>query len=195
MKKTGKIGKIVSIVVAILVVATVAGLLAFFTNGFTTDFQTTYVECGEDKIVGSASGYALAPDHPLSLKVVSPFKAGSAKSGYSVKVVPHYISGHDFDFTIDGNVYAYSKEKDLSAGFNINYKDDGFDIQAKGGINEVLHAVYPGKEISDCSAYVYKDMYALIITPYSGGGETTIYFSGFDEMVTRVVLDREVLVF
>ena len=195
MKKTGSIGKIISIVVAILVVATVAGLLAFFTNGFSTDFQTTYVECGGDKIVGSAAGYALKPDSPLSVKVVSPFKTGSAKSGYSVKVVPHYISGHDFDFTIDGQVYAYSKEKDLSNGFIITYRDDSFDIQAKGGINEVLHAVYPGKEISDCSEYTYKDMYAMVITPYSGEAETTIYFSGIDELVTRVVLDREVLVF
>ena len=195
MKKTGSIGKIISIVVAVLVVATVAGLLAFFTNGFSTDFQTTYVECGGDKIVGSAAGYALKADSPLSVKVVSPFKTGSAKSGYSVKVIPHYISGHDFDFTIDGQVYAYSKEKDLSNGFIITYRDDSFDIQAKGGINEVLHAVYPGKEISDCSEYTYKDMYALVITPYSGGAETVIYFSGIDELVTRVVLDREVLIF
>ena len=56
----------------------------------------------------------------------------------------------------------------------------------------MLHAVYPGKEISDCSEYTYKDMYALVITPYSGGAETVIYFSGIDELVTRVVLDREV---
>ena len=195
MKKAGKIGKIISIVAAVLVVATVAGLLAFFTNGFSTDFQTTYVECGEDKIVGSAAGYCLAPDKPLSVKVVSPFKTGSAKSGYSVKVVPHYISGCDFDFTLDGQVYAYSKEKDLTPGFTIDYKEDSFNVQAKGGINEVLRAVYPGKNISDCSDKVYKDMYALVITPYSGGSETTIYFSGFDELVARVVLDREVLVF
>lgn len=195
MKKAGKLGKIISIVAAILVVATVAGLLAFFTNGFTSDFQTTYVECGEDKIVGSAAGYCLSSDKPLSVKVVSPFKTGSAKSGYSVRVVPHYISGHDFDFTIDGQVYAYSKEKNLTPGFEITYNGNSFDIQAKGGINEVLHAVYPGKEISDCSDKVYKDMYALVITPYSGNSETTIYFSGFDELVARVVLDREVLVF
>lgn len=115
-------------------------------------------------------------------------------SGYSVKVVPHAVEGKDFDFTLDDQVYSFQAETDLTAGFDIAREETSFTITPKGGVTEVLRAVYPNNEIGDCSDKGYEDMYALIVTSYNGKASVTLYFSVLQE-VAGVTLDQEVIEF
>ncbi len=64
-----------------------------------------------------------------------------------MKVVPNVE--RDFDFTVDGERYLYSKEKDLTAGFGLKKRDTYFELTIKKDIDiqTVLSSVYEGKTV------------------------------------------------
>ena len=166
-KQTGKtVGKVIAYILVLLVVAGVIAVIVRFTGGFTSDFKTFYVSVDGKDILTSAGGY----------------------------VVPHAVEGKDFDFTLDDQVYSFQAETDLTAGFDIAREETSFTITPKGGVTEVLRAVYPNNEIGDCSDKGYEDMYALIVTSYNGKASVTLYFSVLQE-VAGVTLDQEVIEF
>ena len=195
-KQTGKtVGKVIAYILVLLVVAGVIAVIVRFTGGFTSDFKTFYVSVDGKNILTSAGGYEVTNEKPLTVDVKYTFgSAGGDVSGYSVKVVPHAVEGKDFDFTLDDQVYSFQAETDLTAGFDIAREETSFTITPKGGVTEVLRAVYPNNEIGDCSDKGYEDMYALIVTSYNGEASVTLYFSMLQE-VAGVTLDQEVIEF
>lgn len=195
-KQTGKtVGKVIAYILVLLVVAGVIAVIVRFTGGFTSDFKTFYVTVDGKDVLISAGGYEVTNEKPLTVDVKYTFgSAGGDVSGYSVKVVPHAVEGKDFDFTLDDQVYSFQAETDLTAGFDIARAETSFTITPKGGVTEVLRAVYPNNEIGDCSDKGYEDMYALIVTSYNGEASVTLYFSVLQE-VAGVTLDQEVIVF
>lgn len=195
-KQTGKtVGKVIAYILVLLVVAGVIAVIVRFTGGFTSDFKTFYVTVDGKDVLISAGGYEVTNEKPLTVDVKYTFgSAGGDVSGYSVKVVPHAVEGKDFDFTLDDQVYSFQAETDLTAGFDIAREETSFTITPKGGVTEVLRAVYPNNEIGDCSDKGYEDMYALIVTSYNGEASVTLYFSVLQE-VAGVTLDQEVIVF
>lgn len=195
-KQTGKtVGKVIAYILVLLVVAGVIAVILRFTGGFTSDFKTFYVSVDGKDILTSAGGYEITNEKPLTVDVKYTFgSAGGDVSGYSVKVVPHAVEGKDFDFTLDDQVYSFQAETDLTAGFDIAREETSFTITPKGGVTEVLRAVYPNNEIGDCSDKGYEDMYALIVTSYNGKASVTLYFSVLQE-VAGVTLDQEVIEF
>ena len=179
----------------VLVVVGVIGVIVYFTGGFTSDFKTFYVSVDGKDVLTSAGGYKISQEMPLTVDVKYTFgSAGGDVSGYSVKIVPHVVEGKDFDFTLDDQVYSFQAETDLTAGFDIAREETSFTITPKGGVTEVLRAVYPNNEIGDCSDKGYEDMYALIVTSYNGKASVTLYFSVLQE-VAGVTLDQEVIEF
>lgn len=195
-KQTGKtVGKVIAYILVLLVVAGVIAVIVKFTGGFTSDFKTFYVSVDGKDVLTSAGGYEITNEKPLTVDVKYTFgSAGGDVSGYSVKVVPHAVEGKDFDFTLDDQVYSFQAETDLTAGFDIAREETSFTITPKGGVTEVLRAVYPNNEIGDCSDKGYEDMYALIVTSYNGKASVTLYFSVLQE-VAGVTLDQEVIEF
>ena len=195
-KQTGKtVGKVIAYILVLLVVAGVIAVIVRFTGGFTSDFKTFYVSVDGKDVLTSAGGYEVTNEKPLTVDVKYTFgSAGGDVSGYSVKVVPHAVEGKDFDFTLDDQVYSFQAETDLTAGFDIVREETSFTITPKGGVTEVLRAVYPNNKIGDCSDKGYEDMYALIVTSYNGKASVTLYFSVLQE-VAGVTLDQEVIEF
>lgn len=191
-----KIGKVIAYIVLLLVVIFIGVFIAYFTGGFTSDFKTFYVSInGKDSVLSYASGYEMTTDTPINVEVKYTFgQANKDIKGYSVKVIPNVITGKDFDFTIDDSVYSYQAESDLTAGFVIDYAETSFTIRPKGGIVEILSAVYPRYEIGDCRSGAYNDMYAMVVTSYNGAASVTICFS-VTEKLAGVTLDLEVIEF
>lgn len=187
--------KVIGYILLVLVVVGVIGVIVYFTGGFTSDFKTFYVSVDGKDVLTSAGGYKISQEMPLTVDVKYTFgSAGGDVSGYSVKIVPHVVEGKDFDFTLDDQVYSFQAETDLTAGFDIAREETSFTITPKGGVTEVLRAVYPNNEIGDCSDKGYEDMYALIVTSYNGKASVTLYFSVLQE-VAGVTLDQEVIEF
>lgn len=195
MKKQGNASRVISYIVLILIITLTCGMLAYFTNGFTSEFKTFYVSMGDKDILTQAGGYAVTKDSPLEIDVKYTFGVLNKEvSGYSVKVVPNLETEEDFTFTVDGEEHSFKQEADLTKGFDIAYEEKSFSIKPKGGLTEVLQAVYDGREISYCDSESKADMFTLIVTSYNGESNVKINFY-IANKVSGVTLDKEVIVF
>ena len=187
--------KIISYIVLALIFVAVCGCIVYFTGGFTSDFKTFYVSVDGKDIMTTAADYKLSMETPMKVDVKYTFgELNKDVSGYSVKVIPNAIDGKNFDFTVDGQVYSYQAENDLTSGFEIEESETSFTIKPKGGINHILAALYPDSEISDCRDKSYQNMYSLIVTSYNGTASVKIDFS-IDEPLYDIILDKGEITF
>ena len=195
MTKT-KIGQVVSYIVILLVIVAVIGVVAHFTNGFTSDFKTLYVSVNGKDVMTSQSGYVITENEPLEVDVKYTFGAFNKDEakGYSVKIVPNKIENSDFTYNVDGESKSFQSETDLTAAFEIGKGEKSFTVKPKGkSLTEVLAAFY-GKEVTDCENKGYADMFTIVVTSYNGEASVKLNFT-VEGKVTGIVLDREVIVF
>lgn len=187
--------KIIIYALIILVLIGIMGFIIYFTGGFTTDFTGFYVTVDGKDVISTGSGFRMKADDPLEVEVKYVFASPNDEAkGYTVKVVPNVIDGKDFDFTLNGDKYAYQSENDLTAGFNIKQDKDSFTITPKGNLTEILAAVYPNDTIGDCTDKAYENMFTLVVTSYNGEAEVRINFT-VTESIHGVILDKEVIEF
>lgn len=172
--------KIISIVLIILLIGTAIGVIAYFTNGFTGEFKTFYVTVNGKDVLSSATGYMMSESEPLTVDVKYTF--AEENTSYTVKVVPNPLPGKDFDFSINDELYSFQAEKDLTAGFNIEYGEQSFVITPKGNLSEVMAAVYPGSTLSDFSELGYENMFLLVVDSYNGESTVKIAFSLYEDV-------------
>lgn len=195
---TVKISKVLSYVLIVLVLIAVCGVFAYFTNGFTSEFKSFYVEANGDKVLSNGSGYLLAPSEPLNVDVKYTFGALSEEQkGYTVQVLPNVDENSDFDFTVDDGIYNFGSETDLSKGFNIEYKDTSFTLAPKGQMEDVLAGIYPDSVITvnKVKLNYEKDLFKLVVTSYNGEASVSINFKISDCMISGVTFDKEEIVF
>ena len=186
MKAAGVIAKIL---VVILLLGGIIGIAMYFSG------YSFYVTCEDQMVFDTAGGFKMTEDEELRVDVGYAFNFGDKKiTGYSVKVVPNAISGKNFDFEMDRSLYSYQAEKDLTAGFNIVQEETYFTISPKGGITDILKAVYPDAIIGDCRQYAYDNMYSLIVYSHDGEEYVKLNFSVV-EILEGVELDKEAIEF
>ena len=192
---TNKATKIITYILLVLAVITVIGVVAHFTNGFTSDFKTFYVTVDGKDVMTSSGGYKVTTEKPLQVDVKYTFNfATDETKDYSVKIVPNKIENSDFTYTVDGESKSFQSETDISNGFEIVKGEKSFTVTPKGEtIVEVLSAIY-GKEITDCDSKGYNDMFTLVVTSYNGEATVKLNFS-LTLKVTGVTLDKEVIEF
>lgn len=191
-----KTTKIITYIAIVLAVITVIGVVAHFTNGFTSDFKTFYVTVDGKDVMTSAGGYRVTTSKPLEVDVKYTFGALNNKvdKDYSLKIIPNNIPDKDFTYTVDGEMKYFQSETDLSDGFEIDKGEKSFRIKPKGEtISEVLSAVY-GKSITDCESKGYTDMFTIIVTSYNGEASVKLDFS-LAIRVAGITLDKEAILF
>lgn len=192
---TATVVKVISYTLVVLAIAGIIGVVAYFTGGFTSGFKTFYLTIDGKDVLTSASGYSVDSENPLVVDVKYVFDfASEEKTGYSVKVVPNTGGVEDFEFTVDGQKQSFKAQKDLTAGFHIEYGEDSFTLTPIGNLDEIIQAVYPTSEIGGCDIPGYENMFALIVTSYDGSASVTVYFCCPDK-VTGVELDKESITF
>lgn len=191
-----KTTKIITYIAIVLAVITVIGVVAHFTNGFTSDFKTFYVTVDGKDVMTSAGGYRVTTSKPLEVDVKYTFGALNNKvdKGYLLKIIPNNIPDKDFTYTVDGEMKYFQSKTDLSDGFEIDKGEKSFRIKPKGEtISEVLSAVY-GKEVTDCENKGYTDMFTIIVTSYNGEASVKLDFS-LAIRVAGITLDKEAILF
>lgn len=191
-----KTTKIITYIAIVLAVITVIGVVAHFTNGFTSDFKTFYVTVDGKDVMTSAGGYRVTTSKPLEVDVKYTFGALNNKvdKGYSLKIIPNNIPDKDFTYTVDGEMKYFQSETDLSDGFEIDKGEKSFRIKPKGEtIAEVLSAVY-GKSVTDCENKGYTDMFTIIVTSFNGESSVKLNFS-LAIRVAGITLDKEAILF
>lgn len=197
--KTNKllsVGKALTYLLLLLLAAGVIGFVAVFTNGFTDDFKTFYIQHNDAVIVQTESKLSLRYDTALRFDckyTFDNFKKNAEPKGYDVKIVPNATEETDFEFTADGEPHLYSDEKDLTKAFDIHRYDGYFTVTVplKFGMRDVLGKLYEGKTVAiPESAEENGYFYTLEISSYNGKANYSIDFNFYYE-VERIELDKE----
>ena len=198
MQTKGKIvAKIIGIILVLLLLAGLVAIIYRFTNGFNEDFKTFYVEYDGEQILTTESEMHLVSGNTHRFDVKYTFDTENAEpKGYNVKVVPN--AQRDFDFTVDGERYLYSKQGDMTAAFGLKKSDTYFElvIPEDFSLEYALQSCYPGKEVvvpeeaEEANAYPYM----LVVSSYNDSVVYHIALSVGAE-VTGVELDPSQIIF
>lgn len=198
MQSKGQLAaKIIGIILVLLLVAGLVAVIYKFTNGFNEDFKTFYVEHEGKQILSENSEMTFTEGKTHRFDVKYTFDTGQTEArDYSVEIVPN--AEQDFEYTVDGETYLYSKAGDLSAAFSLKKQKSYFEITLREDmtIQSVLETVHPGQQVkvpgnaSDGNPFPY----ALIVSSYNGNVSYRIAFDiGTD--VTGITPDPPGIVF
>ena len=186
---------IIAYVLIVLALVGVIGFIAKFTSGFTSDFKTFYVTIDGKDVMTEANHYAIGKSETMKVDIKYTFNSSNSEvSGYSVKIVPNVSEDKNFEFMVDGEVHSFYDIEDLTDGFIIEKSETSFTITPKGELTDILRAVYPEGEVSDCSEYNHHNMFSLVITSYNGTSTVTVNFAVLRE-AEKVFFDQEAIVF
>lgn len=172
---------IVLYVLLVLAVLGGIGAVAYFTSGFTTDFQTFYLRYNEESIMESQSGMEFLDTIPYEFEVKYTFSSVSKKaSGYYVQVVP-CITDNDFSFLVDGEPHQYSELTDLTKCFDITSKKDSFVVSGNYQMQSVLERYFEGSTIEIVDEIMeLHDYYTIIVSSYNKKASVQVSFHGID---------------
>lgn len=188
-----KLTEIISAVLIVLCIVGIVGFVAYFTNGFTGDFKTFYVNIDGENVMGEKSNVLLNPNEPMKVdvKYALGFTSKDIK-GYKVKLAP--IS--DFDFMVDGEVYSFAAVEDLEKGFTIVYEDEFFTITPKGNMQDVLQAIYPEQEVMVDPMFIPdEDLFSITVWDKDETISVVLNCSINVFTVIGITLDKEEIVF
>lgn len=196
MQSKGQLtAKIIGIILVLLLVAGLIAVIYKFTNGFNEDFKTFYVEYEGKQILSENSEMTFTEGKTHRFDVKYTFDTGQTEArDYSVEIVPN--AEQDFEYTVDGETYLYSKTGDLSAAFSLKKQKSYFEITLREDmtVQSVLETVHPGQQVKvpENAADVFP--YVLCISSYNGNVSYRIAFDlGAD--VTGITLDPPGIVF
>ena len=189
------VGRIISLAVVLLLIIAAVGFAAYFSNGFTSEFKTFYVECNGEKILNDKDYYEMSANEEYRFDVKYLFDVGSKenKLGYHVKILPHTTKETNFDFTADGKTYNYGAEGELTKAFEIEQADEYFTLKAPT-VKDVLEAVYPNKTIIVPDLKSKTPYFALVVSSEDYSASITIAFASV-VAVTGVTIDSDHIVF
>lgn len=198
MQSKGQLAaKIIGIILVLLLAAGLVAVIYKFTNGFNEDFKTFYVEHEGKQILSENSEMTFTEGKTHRFDVKYTFDTGQAEArDYSVEIVPN--AEQDFEYTVDGETYLYSKTGELSAAFSLKKQKSYFEITLREDmtIQSVLETVYPGQqvEVPETAADENPFPYTLIVSSYNGNVSYRIAFDlGTD--VTGITLDPSQIIF
>ena len=196
MQSKGQLAaKIIGIILVLLLVAGSVAVIYRLTNGFNEDFKTFYVEHEGKQILMQDSKTALDAGSTYRFDVKYTFDTQQSETkDYTVEIVPN--AEQDFEYTVDGEPYLYSKAGDLSAAFSLKKQKSYFEITLREdmSVQSVLETVHPGQQVKvpENAADVFP--YVLCISSYNGNVSYRIAF-GLGAEVTGITLDPPSIVF
>lgn len=193
MSKT--LAKIIGYGALILIVVVAFGFIYKFTNGFNEDFKTFYVEYDGKQIFTADSKLTLEEGETHTFIVRYTFDSEKSEpKDYSVKIIPNVE--RDFDYTVNGEKYIYSKTGEMTAAFNFEKGQaqfsitipEGFDLQkALASVNSGKTVVVP-EDADTNNTYPY----TLVVSSYNGKVTYSIDLNTVD---TSIILKPDEIVF
>ena len=191
------ISKIIAFVLILLLITGVVGFFVVYTNGFTSDFKSFYVEYEGEKILHDKTSVSLQLGKPLRFDCRYVFGTGQSGEdrGYTVKVMPN--ADEDFDFTVGGDIYRYSATEDLTPVFDIECNDGYFmlTLPYDFGMPSVLGALFPDEEITvpdDITLEGY--YYTLVVSSYNARTVYNLSFNCYFGVMSLQMSEERVVV-
>lgn len=194
-KKQVKTGLIITYVVVALLLIAVVGLVAFFTNGFTSEFATFFLKVNGDFVTGDAVNYCTSTINPLNVETLYTFEPAETEEnrGYIIDIkVNENIS---FNFAVDGEMHSSRDDIDWTLAFDITETDKGFTLTPKSNyLGDILALVCGGENAEYSIPDNVPNMFCLHVYSYDESACINVYFSVSAEIysvsldVTEVVL-------
>ena len=167
--------------VALAVVAAVIAFVMYYTNNFSTDLTTFFVQYGSQELRRDTGKMQFEKGVYYSFKTKYPLGFPSSEKGERYHVgVEVTDAGKEIEYKVDGSVARLYKSPDISGSFEIKKSEDGFTFCIPKGttLTGILRAAYVGKEVTDVPAVdlTAKDYFALVVKSYD---EKTVIRIGF----------------
>ena len=141
--------KIIGYGLVVLLLAAVVGFAYKFTNGFNEDLKTFYIEYNGKQILTTENKMTFKKEAVHRFDVKYTFDKDDAEpKGYKVKIIPNKT--RDFDYTVDGEKYLFSKAGDLTAAFEPIMHDIFFELYLPESLSfsEILKKANNGNSVS-----------------------------------------------
>lgn len=168
-------------VIAILAIVGCFVFIARYTNNFTGNFSTFYLESNGKMITCDTSKYSMEIDKEYRFEVGYTFNFlnKDEQLGYHVSIVPNITNNTDFDFTVDNLTKSYNEEKDLTKFFNIKTYDKYFTIKPIIDLPEMMTILYSGKTVLGVpiTKNTGKDYFIMVV---SSADKTTVINVAFN---------------
>lgn len=181
-KKTQKtVSRIISYILLLLMIAGIIAFFATFTNNFTDTFKSFYLEYNDEKIISDKFDFSLSVQRQHRFDVKYPLgflEENTDKIGYTVKVIPNTDEKTDFTFTVNGIRHTYSKQRDLTHGFDISVSKDFFTITANKTLSEILSEAYLNEAVIGVPEAIQsgKSYFQLLVTTTDNTTQLRISF-------------------
>lgn len=201
MKKKKKVNSIIySLLTFLLIIAAVGGVIYATSlsdnfNNFVNDLETYKefsVGFNDTVIKAPLTGQILPFNEELRFNVYYDYHklCREKRYDYTVKVLPI----GNFDFTVDGNTFAWSQEEDITDYFTVKKFDNYFTMVIPGNVYDVLSLIYPSSEIVVSELDQALDYYKLEVTSHDGKSILSISFVQYTNL-TGVILNVDNLEF
>ena len=141
--------KIIGYGLVVLLVAVIIGFTYKYTNGFNEDLKVFFIEYNGTQILTTDNKMIFKKEAVHRFDVKYTFdKEDTAPKGFKVKIVPNVT--RDFDYTVDGEKYLFSKVGELTAVFEPILYDTFFDLYFPENLSfsEILRKVHSGETVS-----------------------------------------------
>ena len=195
MSKT--VAQVIAYVALALVLVVAVGLIYKFTNGFNEDFKTFYIEYDGKQILTADSKMSFNNSKTYTFNVKYTFDTEKSEpKDYNVKIIPNVE--RDFDYTVNGEKYLYSKTGELTSAFGLVKEQTQFSITIsdKFNLQKVLQAVNGGKntavpeDAENNNPYPYR----LVVSSYN---EKVVYNIDFKiiQEANDITLNPDEIVF
>lgn len=141
--------KIIGYGLVLLLIAAAVGFTYKFTNGFNEDLKTFYIEYNGRQILTTENKLTFKKEAVHRFDIKYTFDKDDAEpKGYKVKIVPNVT--RNFDFTVNGEKYLFSKVGELTEAFAPIKKDTSFELYFPESLSfsEILSKAYNGGSVS-----------------------------------------------
>ncbi len=176
---------IVISIVSVLFLAAVIAFILYYTNNFTTELTTFYVQYGAREIRRDTGRMQFESGVIYNFRCEYPFGFPANEKGERYRVsVEVNEAGKEIEYLVDGSsTRFYPKSPDISQSFEITKHTDSFTfcIPAETTLKSIISKAYEGKEVMKIPAVdlTAKDYLSLVVKSYDGGTVIRIGF-GFE---------------
>ncbi len=163
------------VAITLIVALALAGIIAFivyYTNNFSTDLTTFYVQYGAQEIRRDKGGMQFEKGIYYTFRCEYPLGFPSSEKGERYKVsVEVNEAGQEIGYKVDSRpTKFYPKSPDIGASFEIAKSENTFTfrIPEETTLESILTKAYEGKEVTEIPDvdFIGKDYFSLVVKSY-----------------------------
>lgn len=179
MKKNRAI-KVISYSISIILILGVIGGAYYLTNGFKKEITTFDVLYnGQSVVTSSDINLPYAEEITFNVKcLLQLLDKTEEKKDYTIRVVPNITESTNFDFNVDGKIYSFAGESDLTSAFDIKKNVDSFSLFLPKTLTmeNILKTNYPNSTITIPTALTELNYFKIVVSSFDLKNEVSFNF-------------------